>query len=135
MATNCCTKMPVLAEGTIPRLAEPCLRFTAVRNGGERQRDRNSLVNGEIKTMNSKMKLAIVVSIIFTAVACNAADLAAKVPAPIADARLSAGKITQTAVIAGGCFWGIQAVFQHVKGVVSATSGYSGGAPRTAEYE
>jgi peptide-methionine (S)-S-oxide reductase len=38
-------------------------------------------------------------------------------------------------VIAGGCFWGIQAVFQHVKGVISATSGYSGGDAKTAEYE
>jgi peptide-methionine (S)-S-oxide reductase len=42
---------------------------------------------------------------------------------------------TDTAVVAGGCFWGIQAVFQHVKGVKSATSGYSGGAAKTAEYE
>ncbi len=41
----------------------------------------------------------------------------------------------QTAVVAGGCFWGIQAVFQHVKGVVSATSGYSGGSSLTAHYE
>jgi peptide-methionine (S)-S-oxide reductase len=41
----------------------------------------------------------------------------------------------QTAVISGGCFWGVQAVFQHVKGVISATSGYSGGSARTAEYE
>jgi peptide-methionine (S)-S-oxide reductase len=38
-------------------------------------------------------------------------------------------------VIAGGCFWGVQAVFQHVKGVISATSGYSGGDAKTAEYE
>ncbi len=38
-------------------------------------------------------------------------------------------------VVAGGCFWGIQAVFQHVKGVISATSGYSGGLAKTAEYE
>jgi peptide-methionine (S)-S-oxide reductase len=41
----------------------------------------------------------------------------------------------ETAVFAGGCFWGIQAVFQHVRGVVSATSGYSGGSKGTAEYE
>jgi peptide-methionine (S)-S-oxide reductase len=41
----------------------------------------------------------------------------------------------QTAVVAGGCFWGIQAVFQHVKGVISATSGYAGGSSKTAEYE
>ena len=38
-------------------------------------------------------------------------------------------------VVAGGCFWGIQAVFQHVKGVTNATSGYSGGQANTAEYE
>jgi peptide-methionine (S)-S-oxide reductase len=38
-------------------------------------------------------------------------------------------------VLAGGCFWGIQAVFQHVKGVIRATSGYSGGSSATAEYE
>jgi peptide-methionine (S)-S-oxide reductase len=37
--------------------------------------------------------------------------------------------------LAGGCFWGVQAVFQHLKGVISATSGYSGGAAKTAQYE
>ena len=41
----------------------------------------------------------------------------------------------QKAVISGGCFWGIQAVFQHVKGVKSATSGYSGGSAKAADYE
>ena len=41
----------------------------------------------------------------------------------------------QTAVLAGGCFWGIQAVFEHVKGVVSVSAGYSGGAAGTANYE
>src|SRR3954470_3719168 len=40
-----------------------------------------------------------------------------------------------TVVFAGGCFWGVQAVFQHVKGVVSATSGYSGGTVATPDYE
>jgi peptide-methionine (S)-S-oxide reductase len=45
------------------------------------------------------------------------------------------GKGEQTAVIAGGCFWGVQAVFQHVKGVISATSGYSGGEAATAHYD
>jgi peptide-methionine (S)-S-oxide reductase len=54
-------------------------------------------------------------------------------PQPAVDAAPAKGQ--QTAVIAGGCFWGIQAVFQHVKGVISATSGYSGGDARTAEYE
>src|SRR5712671_3003851 len=69
-------------------------------------------------------------------VACNAGDRAgAAVPNPAVDATLATAKSEQTAVIAGGCFWGIQAVFQHVKGVISATSGYSGGAAKTAEYE
>ncbi len=54
------------------------------------------------------------------------------IPAPTMDAKLSGD---QTVVFAGGCFWGVQAVFQHVKGVESATSGYSGGASSTAQYE
>jgi len=70
------------------------------------------------------------------AMACNAGDKAiTAVPGPAVDAPLASNKSEQTAVVAGGCFWGIQAVFQHVKGVVSATSGYSGGAASTAEYE
>src|SRR6185437_51544 len=51
------------------------------------------------------------------------------------DAPLAKAKGQQTAVLAGGCFWGVQAVFQHVKGVLSATSGYSGGPAKAAEYE
>jgi len=68
----------------------------------------------------------------FTTVACNAADR--NFSAPV-DASLAAGKSEQTAVLIGGCFWGIQAVFQHVNGVISATSGYSGGSSTTAQYE
>jgi peptide-methionine (S)-S-oxide reductase len=56
-------------------------------------------------------------------------------PAPTNDSTLSKARGQQTAVFAGGCFWGVQAVFQHVKGVVSTTSGYSGGAANTAQYE
>jgi len=68
--------------------------------------------------------------------ACNAGERSAvAVPSPVSDAALATAKSEQTAVIAGGCFWGIQAVFQHVKGVIKATSGYSGGAANTAEYE
>jgi peptide-methionine (S)-S-oxide reductase len=69
-------------------------------------------------------------------VACtagNASGLA--VPGPAVDAARATTSGEQTAVVAGGCFWGIQAVFQHVKGVKSATSGYSGGDARTAQYE
>jgi peptide-methionine (S)-S-oxide reductase len=56
-------------------------------------------------------------------------------PKPAVDAPLAASKSTETAVVAGGCFWGIQAVFSHLKGVISSTSGYAGGAAKTAHYE
>lgn len=71
-----------------------------------------------------------------TVTACNAGDRPNTVlPSPTVDAPIAAANSAQTAVVSGGCFWGIQAVFQHVKGVVSATSGYSGGAANTAQYE
>ncbi len=57
------------------------------------------------------------------------------IPAPAVNEPLATSPGQQTAVVAGGCFWGIQAVFQHVNGVISATSGYSGGSASTAEYE
>jgi peptide-methionine (S)-S-oxide reductase len=60
---------------------------------------------------------------------------AAVLPNPTVDESVSAKSGQETAVFAGGCFWGVQAVFQHVKGVVSATSGYSGGPSIAAEYE
>lgn len=63
------------------------------------------------------------------------ADSKAAFPKPAVNAPLAPAKAQETAVVAGGCFWGIQAVFTHVKGVVSSTSGYSGGAANTAHYE
>jgi peptide-methionine (S)-S-oxide reductase len=56
-------------------------------------------------------------------------------PAPAIDAPLAAAKSQQTAVLAGGCFWGIQAVFEHVEGVSSVTSGYAGGYVKSPSYE
>jgi peptide-methionine (S)-S-oxide reductase len=87
--------------------------------------------------MNSLFRISAAFLIIFAGVAgCYADDKAmAAIPNPAVDAPIATSKGEQTAVVAGGCFWGIQAVFQHVKGVVNATSGYSGGAARTAEYE
>jgi peptide-methionine (S)-S-oxide reductase len=57
------------------------------------------------------------------------------VPKPLVDDTLAPAKGQQSLVLAGGCFWGIQAVFKHVKGVTSSTSGYSGGSADTAQYE
>jgi peptide-methionine (S)-S-oxide reductase len=65
----------------------------------------------------------------------NASDKAVTLPAPAVDEPLARKSGQETLVLAGGCFWGVQAVFQHVKGVISATSGYSGGDSKTAEYE
>jgi peptide-methionine (S)-S-oxide reductase len=62
----------------------------------------------------------------------RAAEPAVVLPAPAADTAVSG---PQTVVLAGGCFWGVQAVFQHVKGVSQAISGYAGGSKETAIYE
>ena len=64
----------------------------------------------------------------------RAAEPAVAIPAPAVD-EPAAGRHTETAVFAGGCFWGVQGVFQHVKGVTNAVSGYSGGDKSTAQYE
>jgi len=74
-------------------------------------------------------------AVLLGTVGCYAGESYKVVPPPAMDASLAWAKGQQTAVFAGGCFWGIQAVFQHVKGVVKATSGYSGGEKKTAEYE
>jgi peptide-methionine (S)-S-oxide reductase len=63
----------------------------------------------------------------------SSAETAHEIPAPVVDAPASAS--SQTLVVAGGCFWGVQGVFQHVTGVTSAVSGYAGGEPSTAHYE
>lgn len=65
--------------------------------------------------------------------AMGAAEPAVVVPAPVVD--LQPKSDLQTAVLAGGCFWGVQGVFQHVTGVTRAVSGYSGGAADTAAYQ
>jgi peptide-methionine (S)-S-oxide reductase len=84
----------------------------------------------------SRMSALFLMIAIGGVAACNAGDRpAASIPSPAVDDALATTKSQQTAVVAGGCFWGIQAVFQHVKGVTSATSGYSGGEAGTAEYE
>jgi peptide-methionine (S)-S-oxide reductase len=77
--------------------------------------------------------LAVVFTVLWVTLACQAGGV--PVPAPVVDEAKATAPAKQTAVIAGGCFWGIQAVFQHVKGVVSATSGYSGGSVKNPDYE
>ena len=86
----------------------------------------------------SKIMVLIIATVLAGAsLACGASVAAAPVtvPDPKLDAPLAPSGGEQTVVLSGGCFWGIQAVFQHVKGVKKVDSGYSGGSAETAEYE
>jgi peptide-methionine (S)-S-oxide reductase len=65
----------------------------------------------------------------------SAREDAIKIPAPMVDEKMTPGSGLETAIIAGGCFWGVQGVFQHVKGVESAVSGYAGGKVKGPSYE
>jgi peptide-methionine (S)-S-oxide reductase len=64
-----------------------------------------------------------------------AAESAHSVPPPALDTPANPQATSEVAILAGGCFWGVQGVFQHVQGVTSAVSGYAGGAADTAHYE
>jgi len=77
---------------------------------------------------------ALLIAAVISRNGANAASGNTTIPAPTVD-QASSGSGLQTAVFSGGCFWGVQAVFQHVKGVVSATSGYTGGSSATAHYD
>jgi peptide-methionine (S)-S-oxide reductase len=65
----------------------------------------------------------------------HAAEQAVVIPAPAFDEQLSATSSSAVAVLAGGCFWGVQGVFEHVDGVLKAVSGYAGGSAANAQYE
>jgi peptide-methionine (S)-S-oxide reductase len=83
----------------------------------------------------TRILLIVLVSLLGVMAWKAKASSSVTVPPPSQDAPRAAAAGQQTAVISGGCFWGVQAVFQHVKGVISATSGYAGGSAKTAEYE
>jgi peptide-methionine (S)-S-oxide reductase len=76
---------------------------------------------------------AFAAALTFAPFAANA-EPAVTIPPPAAD-ETAQGTGLETAVLAGGCFWGIQAVYQHVKGVTNAVSGYAGGTQKDAVYE
>ncbi len=88
--------------------------------------------------MSHYLSLILVVSVLSTALACNAITIATadmKIPDPVVSAPLATAHSQQTVVFAGGCFWGVEAVFEHVKGVTDVTSGYAGGDAKTANYK
>jgi peptide-methionine (S)-S-oxide reductase len=65
----------------------------------------------------------------------SAAEGARSIPPPVLDEPANPQATSEVAILAGGCFWGVQGVFQHVEGVMNAVSGYAGGAAETAHYE
>jgi peptide-methionine (S)-S-oxide reductase len=79
-------------------------------------------------------RIVAVLPLVFT-LACNVASATVAIPDPAVDESLAANKGERVAVVAGGCFWGIQAVFEHVKGVIDVKAGYAGGSADTAHYE
>ena len=86
-----------------------------------------------IKTPLSLAAVLAVAGIMFGASSVTAEE-GIVIPAPVVDEKPGAAA-TETAIFAGGCFWGVQGVFQHVEGVKNAVSGYAGGAKETAQYE
>src|SRR5262249_50145824 len=76
---------------------------------------------------------ALLLALAFSPLAAQA-ESAVTIPPPAADVS-APGAGLETAVLAGGCFWGIQAVYQHVKGVKNAVSGYAGGSQKDATYD
>jgi len=84
---------------------------------------------------NSSLRILLILGALLGVIAYSVGSDATPVPSPASGEAKAATSGRQTAVLAGGCFWGIQAVFQHVKGVKNATSGYSGGNANTADYE
>jgi peptide-methionine (S)-S-oxide reductase len=77
--------------------------------------------------------LAVTMALAVTSMGAHAAESAVKIPAPAYDQAAAAGAL-QTAVVAGGCFWGVQGVYQHLTGVTKVLSGYVGGAKGDADY-
>jgi peptide-methionine (S)-S-oxide reductase len=77
---------------------------------------------------------AIAASVLAAQHVAHSAEAATKIPPPAQDEKAGALH-SETAVFAGGCFWGVQGVFEHVRGVKQVASGYTGGAAGTAQYE
>ena len=85
--------------------------------------------------LRSVTNAAFALSLSLVTVACHSQETHGPIPPPTVDLPLAPSSGHATAVFAGGCFWGTQAVFERVKGVVATTAGYSGGSAKTAHYE
>ena len=93
------------------------------------------MTNSTVRIAHPSMLPALlaVVAVAWQLTSC-AAEAPVNVPAPVVDSPKQQGNL-QTAVLSGGCFWGVQGVYEHVKGVERVVSGYTGGDKSTARYE
>jgi peptide-methionine (S)-S-oxide reductase len=95
-------------------------------------------INASRQSRSSMARLASFITLAVGLIAsqrfANSAEPATKIPAPSQDEKVVAAH-GETAVFAGGCFWGVQGVFEHVRGVKQVASGYTGGAASTAHYD
>lgn len=101
------------------------------------------MVSKRVEKLVTPLRSAVLTGALLAAAAAGitlrgwAAEGVQVVPAPMVDAQVPAGApdaASETAVLAGGCFWGVQGVFQHVDGVTNAVSGYAGGDRTSAHY-
>ena len=92
-------------------------------------------MNPSVFAMPGKALLGLTVVVLLAWGISNPSRARLPVPDPIVDARAAKTPGLQTAVLAGGCFWGIEAVFEHVKGVKDVVSGYAGGSAGSAHYD
>lgn len=89
----------------------------------------------KISKLGSLFGIALGVACVLWQPFTGAAEVATIIAPPVIDSAKTSASSLQTAVIAGGCFWGMQGVYEHVKGVHKVLSGYAGGDKSTAEYE
>lgn len=100
------------------------------------------MVSKRVEKRVTPLRSAVLTGVLLAAAAAGialqgwATESVQVVPAPMVDAQVPAGapEAAETAVLAGGCFWGVQGVFQHVDGVTNAVSGYAGGDQKSAHY-
>jgi peptide-methionine (S)-S-oxide reductase len=88
-----------------------------------------------ITTFRQRATAVVGCALMALAQGCGASSAAVSLPPPAQDIAATAASSPQSAVFAGGCFWGVEAVFRHVKGVKSAVSGYAGGTVKSPSYE
>jgi peptide-methionine (S)-S-oxide reductase len=115
--------------GTLVQEESMAAKLTATEVMTETRRTRRRIVQGGLVALAAVPLTGLVARLV------AASESPVVIPAPAADAAAAATGGLQTAVLAGGCFWGVQAVYQHTKGVTKALSGYAGGQKDTAHYE